>query len=67
MNETTATVAIVAGAIIGGGLLRATRFEDRHLRMAEIVGRSGLKLPKTARDALLKTLGSLASIVTITQ
>ncbi len=49
----------------GPNRLRATRFEDRHLRMAQIVGRSGLKLPKTARDALLRTLGSLASVVTI--
>lgn len=49
----------------GPNRLRVTRFEDRHLRMAQIVGRSGLKLPKTARDALLRTLGSLASVVTI--
>ena len=49
----------------GPNRLRVTRFEDRHLRMAEIVGPSGLKLPATARDALLRTLGSLASVVTI--
>lgn len=49
----------------GPNRLRVTRFEDRHLRMAQIVGQSGLKVPETAREALLKTLGSLASVVTI--
>ncbi len=49
----------------GPNRLRVTRFEDRHLRMAQIVGASGLKVPETAREALLKTLGSLASVVTI--
>jgi superfamily II DNA or RNA helicase len=49
----------------GPSCLRVTRFEDRHVRMAEILGEQGLLIPERAREALLKALGSLASVVTI--
>lgn len=49
----------------GPNCLRVTRFEERHLKMAEILKKEGLKIPEAAKDSLLKTLGSLASVVTI--
>ncbi|MDR3229904.1 MAG: DEAD/DEAH box helicase [Synergistaceae bacterium] len=49
----------------GPACLRVTRFEDRHIRMADILGREGLLVPERAKDALLRALGSLASVVTI--
>ena len=49
----------------GPNCLRVTRFEDRHIRMAEILGEEGLLVPDKAKDALLKTLGVLASVVTV--
>ncbi len=49
----------------GPNCLRVTRFEERHVKMALILGEKGLKVPNGAKDALLKALGSLASVVTI--
>ncbi|MDR3265860.1 MAG: DEAD/DEAH box helicase [Synergistaceae bacterium] len=49
----------------GPACLRVTRFEERHVRIAEILGENGLLVPERAKDALLKALGSLASVVTI--
>ena len=49
----------------GPNLLRVTRFEDRHLKMAEIIGQDGLHVPEKAKNSLLKTLGVLASFVTV--
>ena len=49
----------------GPNCLRVTRFEERHLKMAEIIGEEGLLVPDKAKDALLKTLGVLASVVTV--
>jgi superfamily II DNA or RNA helicase len=49
----------------GPNRLRLTLFEDRHLKVAAILGKDGLFVPNRAHDALLKTLGALASIVTI--
>ncbi|NLL36014.1 MAG: DEAD/DEAH box helicase [Fretibacterium sp.] len=46
-------------------VLKLTHFEERHLRMARILGDSGLKVPFSAREKLLKTLGILSSFVTI--
>jgi superfamily II DNA or RNA helicase len=49
----------------GPNCLRLTLFEDRHVKVAAILGEDGLFVPSRAHEALLKTLGSLASIVTI--
>ena len=49
----------------GPSCLRVTRFEERHIRMAEILGEEGLLIPDRAKDSLLKTLGILASVVTV--
>ncbi len=49
----------------GPNCLRVTRFEDRHLKMAAILGEEGLLVPARAKETLLKALGSLASVVTI--
>ena len=49
----------------GPNCLRVTRFGERHLKMAEILGKNGIFVPFKARNALLKALGSLASVVTI--
>lgn len=49
----------------GHNCLRVTRFDERHVRMAEILGENGLIVPERARESLLKTLESLVSIVTI--
>ena len=46
-------------------ILRVTHFEERHVRMAHILGRDGLTVPFTAREKLLQVLGSLASFITI--
>jgi superfamily II DNA or RNA helicase len=40
-------------------------FEEKHVRMARILGSEGLSVPERAKDAVLKTLGSLASVVTV--
>ncbi|MBR1671563.1 MAG: DEAD/DEAH box helicase, partial [Fretibacterium sp.] len=45
--------------------LRVTQFGERHLRIAHILGPSGLLIPALAKDRLLRTLESLASAVTI--
>ncbi|MDR1978810.1 MAG: DEAD/DEAH box helicase [Synergistaceae bacterium] len=49
----------------GPNCLRVTRFEERHVRIATILGEKGLRVPNRAKDTLLKTLGSLASVVTV--
>ncbi|MDR1378671.1 MAG: DEAD/DEAH box helicase [Synergistaceae bacterium] len=49
----------------GPNCLRVTRFEERHIKIAGTLGKQGLLVPSRAKETLLKTLGSLASIVTI--
>jgi superfamily II DNA or RNA helicase/tetratricopeptide (TPR) repeat protein len=49
----------------GPNCLRVTLFEDRHIEVAKILSEDGLFVPARAYGALLKTLGALASIVTI--
>jgi superfamily II DNA or RNA helicase len=49
----------------GPNCLRVTRFEERHMKIAGILGEKGLNVPSRAKEALLKTLGSLASVVTV--
>ncbi|MCL2010794.1 MAG: SNF2-related protein, partial [Synergistaceae bacterium] len=49
----------------GPNCLRVIRFEERHVKMAEILGEEGLLIPDKAKDTLLKTLGILASVVTV--
>jgi superfamily II DNA or RNA helicase len=49
----------------GPNCLRVTRFEERHVKIAEILGEKGLRVPNRAKETLLKTLGSLASVVTV--
>ncbi|MDR2175836.1 MAG: DEAD/DEAH box helicase [Synergistaceae bacterium] len=49
----------------GPNCLRVTLFEERHVKVADILSEEGLFVPARAHGALLKTLGSLASIVTI--
>ncbi|MDR1510978.1 MAG: DEAD/DEAH box helicase [Synergistaceae bacterium] len=45
--------------------LRLVQFEEKHVRMACILGLSGLAVPETAKDIVLKTLGGLASVMTV--
>ncbi|MDR3320857.1 MAG: hypothetical protein LBS93_00285, partial [Synergistaceae bacterium] len=45
--------------------LRLVPFEEKHLKMARVLGREGLVVPESARDSVLKTLGGLASVVTV--
>ncbi len=49
----------------GPNRLRVTRFEERHLHIAHILGPSGLLIPAHARESILQTLGNLASVITI--
>ncbi|MDR1048370.1 MAG: DEAD/DEAH box helicase [Synergistaceae bacterium] len=49
----------------GPSCLRVTRFEERHVKIAKILGEKGLHIPARAKETLLKTLGSLASVVTV--
>ncbi|MDR2137429.1 MAG: DEAD/DEAH box helicase [Synergistaceae bacterium] len=49
----------------GPNCLRVTRFEERHIKIADILGEQGLYVPSRAKETLLKALGSLASIVTV--
>ncbi|MDR1376221.1 MAG: hypothetical protein LBJ22_01820, partial [Synergistaceae bacterium] len=49
----------------GPNCLRVTRFEERHVKIAKILGETGLHVPVRAKETLLKTLGSLASVVTV--
>ncbi|MDR2179921.1 MAG: DEAD/DEAH box helicase [Synergistaceae bacterium] len=49
----------------GPSCLRVTRFEERHVKIAMILGEKGLRVPGRAKETLLKTLGSLASVVTV--
>jgi superfamily II DNA or RNA helicase len=49
----------------GPNCLRVTLFEDRHVKVASILGPGGLFVPESAHGKLLETLGALASIVTV--
>ncbi|MDR1886194.1 MAG: hypothetical protein LBQ56_07945, partial [Synergistaceae bacterium] len=45
--------------------LKIVPLDERHCKMARIIGPRGLEAPGAARDAVLGALGSLASIVTV--
>jgi superfamily II DNA or RNA helicase len=45
--------------------LRLVDLDERHLKIADILGPEGLIVPSDAKDQVLETLSSLASIVTV--
>jgi superfamily II DNA or RNA helicase len=49
----------------GPNCLRVTRFEERHVKIAKMLGENGIFLPERVKDTLSQTLGNLASVVTI--
>lgn len=49
----------------GPNCLRMIYFDRRHIRMSEIVGEYGLRVPSLAKDKMLKTLSSMASFVSV--
>ncbi len=44
---------------------KLVRIDEEHRRLARILGREGLRVPRTAQDQLITALGSLASRMTI--
>ncbi|MBQ9527972.1 MAG: DEAD/DEAH box helicase [Fretibacterium sp.] len=49
----------------GPNRLRVTSFDERRLHIAHILGPSGLLIPAQAKESILRTLESLASVITI--
>ncbi|MDR3332889.1 MAG: DEAD/DEAH box helicase [Synergistaceae bacterium] len=49
----------------GHNRLKITLLDERHFKMARILGPKGLSVPESARDAILGTLNSVSSIVTV--
>lgn len=49
----------------GSDRLKVTRFEERHLRVAHVLGPSGLMIPTHAKERLLQALTGLSSVVVI--
>ncbi len=59
---------LVADCVVredGPAALRIVSFEERHVRIARILGENGLSVPQDAHASLLQTLGSLSSVVTV--
>ncbi|MDR3090157.1 MAG: DEAD/DEAH box helicase [Desulfobulbaceae bacterium] len=45
--------------------LSVTRFSEKHLRLAQILGKNGLTAPVAAKDNLMNIVGGLTKIVTV--
>lgn len=49
----------------GGQRIRLVQFDDSHRQIGAILGPDGLAVPKASQQALLKTLSSLAPLLTV--
>ncbi len=49
----------------GGRRLVVSRFDDAHLRVAQILGRQGVSVPLAAKDRLLQSITAIAPLLTV--